>query len=236
MTGRRQTRERRLRRRLGLDDVRGNVLFSHECRILNLSERGLAVRTTAALAPGRSYAVKIRHEGRQIPLAGTVAWCRLQGTEKTPGGEVIAVYTAGLELEEGLSGRESEIVPLLEERGVARLERRIRGRLTARSTGVHRTAAAEPVAVTVRELSRTGMVLDAPVQPEKGDLLDLRLELDEEVLAVTARTVRVRPVREREGRTWSEIGVEYAELTPEDRARLDRLIREELDPAPPVAP
>lgn len=228
MTASRQTRERRLRRRHGLDDVRGNVLFSYECRILDLSERGLAVRTNAALAPGRSYAVKIQlDEGRQLPLAGTVAWCRLQGTEKTAKGETVAVYTAGIELEEALSERSADILPLLERRGVARLERRLHGQLTPRGAGAegeaHRAAS-----VVVREVSRTGMVLEAPLQPGKGDLLDLRLELDEEASMVTLRTVRVRPLAEREVRGWSEIAAEYAEMSAADRARLDRLVLEEL--------
>ena len=132
MTSPRQTRERRLRRRHGLDDVRGNVLFSYECRILDLSERGMAVRTSAALAPGRSYAVKVQHEDRQIALAGTVAWCRLQGTEKNDRGESVAVYAAGIELTGKLSELASEILPLLETRGIARLERRLHGRLAPR--------------------------------------------------------------------------------------------------------
>jgi len=224
MTSRESPGERRLRRRHGLDDVRGNVLFSYECRILNLSEQGVAVRTTAALAPGRSYSVKVQHEGRQIPLAGTVAWCRLQGTEKTSKGEPVALYTAGIELDEQLSERLSrQILPLLEQRGVARLERRLHGHVAPHGAG-----GSDPTTVTVREVSRAGMILETPLRPETGDLLGLRLELDEEELAVTARAVRVRPLAEREVRGWSEVTVEYAELSPTDRGRLDDLIREEL--------
>lgn len=230
-----QKQERRLRRRHGLDDVRGSVLFSYECRILNLSERGLAVQTTAALAPGRSYSLKVQHEGRQIPLAGTVAWCRLQGTERNEKGESVAVYTAGIELEGGLAGRAAEILPLLEERGVARLERRLEGHLRPRDAGDAAAEALVTSPITAREVSRTGMILVAPLQPAKGDLLDLRLELGDESLTVTARTTRVRSLGEREGREWSEIAVEYAEMSPADRARLDRLLREELG-LPAAAP
>lgn len=230
----RDNRERRLRRRHGLDDVRGSLLFSYECRILNLSERGLAVRTTASLAPGRGYTVKIRHDGRQIPLAGTVAWCRLQGTERNEKGETVPVYTAGIELETPATERGAEVLPLLEQRGVAHLERRIHGRLTPRGAGDAEGAA--PATVTVREVSRAGMVVLAPLLPQKGDLLDLRLEVDDEAVVVTVRTVRVRPLGEREVRGWAEIGVEYAEMGAADRTRLDRLIREELGLPGPGTP
>lgn len=230
MTAPRESRERRLRRRHGLEDVRGNVLFAYECRILNLSERGLAVRTHAALAPGRSYAVKIQHEERLIPLAGTVAWCRLQGTEKNEQGETVAVYAAGIELGGQVSELASEILPLLEKRGVALLERRLVGHLAPRGAVTPVTEA--PAAV--REVSRTGMVVEAPLVAQRSDLLDLRLELDGEVLTVTVRVARVRSLGEREVKGWTELTVEYAEMSPADRDRLDRLIRGELGLAAPV--
>jgi hypothetical protein len=236
MTSPRETRERRLRRRHGLDDVHGNVLFSYECRILDLSERGMAVRTTAALAPGRSYALKIQNEDRQISLSGTVAWCRLQGTEKNERGESVAVYTAGIELAGQLSERSSEILPLLEARGVARLERRLNGRLVPRGAGA--AGPDEPAAAAiVREVSRAGMIVEAPFLARQGDLLDLDLELGEEVMTATVRVVRGRSLGMRDGRGWTELAVEYAEMTAAAKARLDRLVREELGLAPsPSAP
>jgi len=230
-----ETRERRLRRRHDLDGVRGNVLFSYDCRILNLSDRGMAVRTHVALAPGRSYSVKIQHGDRIIPLNGTVAWCRLQGTEKNDSGESVAVYSAGIELTEPLADRPDEILPLLEQRGVARLERRLLGRLVPRGTVL--APGEPPPPATIREISHTGMVAEAPFLPQRGDLLDLELAVDEAAMRATVRVLRSRSLGERDGLGWAEITLEYAEMTPAAQARLDRLIRDELglEPAPPPA-
>jgi hypothetical protein len=225
--------ERRLRRRHALEDVRGSLLFSYECRILNLSATGMAVETSAPLAPGRSYTLKIDHEGRQIPIVGTVAWCRLQGTRRNAEAEATPVYAAGIELGEEVSGKAIEVLPLLEQQGVLQLERRLSGHLVPRGAG----GDAAQAAVVVRRLGRSGMVAEAPFFPEKGDLLDLWIGLDdEEGLALTARVGGVRPLGQREGTPWAELTVEYARVSAPDRARLDRLIRDELlDLSPPQA-
>ena len=79
------------------------------------------------------------------------------------------------------------------------------------------------------------MVVDAPFLPQKGDLLDLELELHDERMTATVRVLRGRSLGERDGRGWAELTLEYAEMTSTDQARLDRLIREELGLAPSPA-
>lgn len=218
-------RERRLRRRHALEDVRGSLLFSYECRILNLSATGMAVETSTPLAPGRGYTLKIEHDGRQIPIAGTVAWCRLQGTRRNDAGEALPVYAAGIELGEDVSGKGIEVVPLLERQGVIQLERRLSGHLVPHGKG-EQTA---PASVVVRRLGRAGMIADAPFFPEPGDLLDLSIGLEEGGgLALTGRVRRVRRASSRDGEPWAELTVDYVQLSADDRARLDRLIRDEL--------
>jgi hypothetical protein len=224
-------RERRLRRRHGLEDVRGSLLFSYQCRVLNLSASGLAVESATPLAPGRSYTLKVEHDGRQIPLAGTVAWCRLQGTRKNQEGDSVPIYAAGIELGEDAQARGLEVLPLLEERGVIQLERRLSGHLVPRGEGGEGAA---PATVVVRRLSRSGLVVDAPFSPEPGDVLDLWIGLEEGGLALTGRVRNVRRASPRDGQPWSELTVEYADVSPEDRRRLDRLLQDELlELAPP---
>lgn len=224
-------RERRLRRRHGLEDVRGSLLFSYQCQVLNLSASGLAVESATPLAPGRTYTLKIEHDGRQIPLAGTVAWCRLQGTRKDQEGDSVPIYAAGIELGDDAQARGLEVLPLLEERGVIQLERRLSGHLVPRGAGGEGAA---PATVVVRRLSRSGLVVDAPFSPEPGDVLDLWIGLEEGGLALTGRVRKVRRASPRDGQPWSELTVEYADVSPEDRKRLSRLLQDELlELAPP---
>lgn len=225
-------RERRLRRRHGLEDVEGSLLFSYQCRVLNLSATGMAVESATPLAPGRRYKLKISHGERTIPLSGTVAWCRLQGTRRNEQGDSVPVYAAGIELGDELPEKAREIRPLLEAQGVIQLERRLSGHLVPRGAAGED---APPATVVVRSLSRSGLVVDAPFFPEKGDLLDLWIGLDEGGgLPLTGRVRRVRSASPRDGQPWAELTVEYADMSPADGNRLDRLIRDELlELAPP---
>lgn len=198
----------------------------------------MAVESTTPLAPGRSYTLKIEHEGRTIPLSGTVAWSRLQGTRRTEEGESVPVYAAGIELGDEVSGKGLEVLPLLEERGVIQLERRLPGHLMPRGGEERGEESGEPPAtVVVRRVSRSGLVVDAPFFPEPGELVDLWIGLEEGGLPLTGRVRQVRPASPREGKAWAELTVEYADLSPDDRKRLDRLIRDELlELAPSGAP
>lgn len=213
-------KERRLRPRHGLDDVHGNLLFSRTCRVLNLSGKGVAIETAVALAPGRSYAVHVDPDGRKISLSGTVAWCRLRGTTRNEKDEIVPTYLAGIELQGDLTDRAEDVLPLLLERGSLHLERRLPAHLTP--AGTDATAPA-----IVVEVSRTGLRLESPCFPEPGSLLALRVELDDVVLPVSARVTRVRSLQERAGQAWAEIRADYADMSEDDRRRLDRLIREE---------
>ena len=225
-------RERRLRRRHALDDVRGSLLFSYECSILDLSPHGMSVRTSTALAPGRTYAVKVEHDGRRVSLSGTVAWCRLQGTRENVKGERVPVYAAGIELGGDPSEKAREVLPLLEKHGLIQLERRLGGRLApvARADGAGGAShgGAEPATVTVRRLSRTAMTVEAPFFPERGELLELVVDLEEHPLVMTVRTTEARSLEERGGRPWAEITLDYAEMSSADRTALDHLVRREL--------
>ncbi|HUF77999.1 MAG TPA: PilZ domain-containing protein [Thermoanaerobaculia bacterium] len=225
--------ERRLKRRHTLEDVQGSLLFAFECRILNLSSTGVAVESAAPLAPGRSYTLRVDHEGRQIPIAGIVAWCRLQGTRRNAAGDSVPLYAAGLELGEDMSGKVLEVLPILEQQGVVQLERRLAGHLVPHGNGEQ----AAPALVVVRRLSRSGLVADAPFLPEKGDLLDLWIGLEEgNGMALTGRVRQTRKASPRDGEPWTELTVDYVDPSPADCARLDRLIRDELLEISPPKP
>jgi hypothetical protein len=213
-------KDRRNRPRHGLENVQGNLLFSNTCKVLNLSGTGVAVETEVVLRPGRSYAVKIDYEERQIALDGIVAWCRLRGTRKNEEGESVPYYAAGIELQSDLTDKAEEILPMLLERGSLHLERRLAAHVTPEGTDA--TAPAKVV-----EVSRSGLRMESPCFPEKGSLLDVRVELGEEALPLTVRVTRTRSLQEREGQVWAEITAEHAALDDAGRKRLDRLIREE---------
>ena len=195
-TSRSPGKDRRQKRRHPVEDLRGSLLFSYRCRVLDLSADGLSVHTNTPLAPGRSYSLKLEHGERGLRLAGTVAWCRLQGTEPDESGESVPVYRAGIELDRELGDRLEEVRAVLEARGVVQVERRIIGRIVPLRTGRPADPAADddPAAPSfvVRRLSRTGMVLEASAAPSVGDPLRLVADLNGEHLDLPVEVTAVR--------------------------------------------
>lgn len=233
-TGRPSDKDRRHKRRHAVEDLRGSLLFSYRCRVLDLSAQGLAVHTNTPLAPGRSYSLKLEHGERGLRLAGTVAWCRLQGTEPDQSGESVPFYRAGIELDRKLEDRLQEVRAVLEERGVIQLERRITGRIVTPRAG--RPAAGETAtpSFVVRRLSRIGMVLETSTAPAVGDPLRLVADLNGEHLDLPVHVTAVRelPTDREDGETEDppavEVTVAFGELDEIQRTRLGLLIREEL--------
>ncbi len=240
-TSRSPEKDRRQKRRHPVEDLQGSLLFSYRCRVIDLSADGLAVRTNTPLAPGRSYSLKLEHGEGGLRLAGTVAWCRLQGTEPDESGESVPVYRAGIELERKLGDRLREVRAVLEDRGVVQVERQITGRIVPSEPGrsADPAAAGEPTAPSfvVRRLSRTGMVLETSTAPSVGDSLRLVADLNGELLNLPVEVTAVRELPEApEGElsaesapgAGTEITVRFGDLDDAQRDRLDVLIREEL--------
>jgi hypothetical protein len=239
-TGTSHQKDRRHRRRHSVEDVRGSLLFSYRCRVLDLSAEGMAVRTNTPLAPGRSYSLKLEHGEEGLRLSGTVAWCRLQGTEPDDTGESVPVYRAGIELDRKLDEtsdeRVADIRKLLEQRGVLHLERRISGRIAFpdAASGSERRTPGTPPSFVVRRLSHSGMVLEASVLPAVGDSLQLEAELEDERLDLPVQVTAVRELQAGDSGTGirndliAEVTVTFGTLDATQRARLDTLIREEL--------
>lgn len=218
--------ERRRSERHPVDDLSGSLLFSHRCRVLDLSARGLAVRTGTPLAPGRGYRLRLEHGGRRVDLTGTVAWCRLQGTERDEEGELRPVYRAGLELEGELGGELSTLQELIGSRELVDVERRVSARLRLPQGSAESREGSDRTELLVRSSSRTGMTFVAPIEPAVGDRLRLEVDLDEEPLVLDVEVTGVGAAEE--GR--SEITVGFHALADDARRRLDELIREEMAP------
>ena len=225
--------ERRRTERHPVEDLSGSLLFSHRCRVLDLSERGLAVRTHTPLAPGRAYTLRLeRGEGR-VDLTGTVAWCRLQGTERDEEGESRPVYRAGLELEEELAEELAGLRELVGSRDVVDVERRITGRIELPpAAAAGEEAAAGSPDLLVRSLSRTGMRFQAPIDPAVGDRLRREMDLEDGPLPLEVEVTEVEEVEDGAGADTraTEVTVGFHAVDDGAVRRLEELIREEREP------
>lgn len=78
-------------------DASGRASFAADLKILNVSPRGVEVETSGRLMVGADYDLEISSRGEEVPVRGTVVWCRLDRTEETAAGDLQPVYRSGLE-------------------------------------------------------------------------------------------------------------------------------------------
>lgn len=108
------TDDQRNRHRYDVSGLQGKVQLTSEGQVLNLSPGGMALEAESWLQVGRSYTVTLRHESETVQLRGRVVWSKLGRTRKTEKGEVLPVYTSGLEFDQPLDETAKRLDALLE--------------------------------------------------------------------------------------------------------------------------
>ena len=111
----------------GLD---GRLVVPIQIEVINLSLGGIALETNSYLQFGRAYTLKLKGTEQEVSLTGTVAWCSLRQTKKTPTGEILPVYRAGLKFEALGTERSQELWRLIRDHALVEIEDSLMGRFS----------------------------------------------------------------------------------------------------------
>jgi hypothetical protein len=219
--------ERRNNHRYAVQDVRGTILLSNEARILNMSLTGMAVETDTRLRLGRTYSLKLQHDGDlAVPLMGTVAWCQLRQAKPPSGGEGQIVYVSGLQFEGVLTDKAHEVMAFLKSAAVVSVQTRVCGRFRARfEDTINLNTEYE---FEVKKISLTGMLIVTDLVAEQNSLFDMEVQLDDGVCRARGRVAYVRPASPRRTEGAVELGVEFTSISEADRALLMSFIGRQI--------
>lgn len=214
--------ERRRSPRYVVHGVRGWLILQAEARILDLSLRGVSVETGHHLQVGKTYAIKLSHEGRELRLSGVVLRSRF-GTLRREGHSE-PVYRVGIRFTDlsdeqaaalrGLLGASAEVV----------IEGEVSGRFELglpESVRLHRDYQFD-----VRKISATGMLIEANLAPRLDSMVEVCVPLDGEELRAAARIAFIEPVGGAPDR--HQLGIEFRDLSPAARARLEGFIASQV--------
>lgn len=221
--------DRRKHERFSAEEVLGNFSYSVEANVLNLSLGGLAVRTYTQLNIGRRYRFRVGDRQDAVHLSGAVRWCRLAGTEKRSSGDIVPVYEAGISFDEVLSEKAEELLEFMERNIILDLKRRIFGRFRVQSKGS--VTLESDSKYLVRQLSTSGMMIEADVALKPETTLDLEMRLSRRKFTTPARIVYLAEVDLQNETLKYRMGVEFIGTAPEQAAKLEDFIRTELGKA-----
>ena len=216
--------EKRRAPRFDVDDVTGSLTLALDVRVRNLSVSGMAVETSAQLTVGRRYRFRLRYGETDLPLAGRVSWSFLASTRHNESGEIEPVYRAGIEFEDMLTDRARQLMRLLERRAVLGARERVFGRFPVTLPGgIEIDRGAE---FQVRRISLSGMLIESPLVPEKGDEFDAELKIAGRILPVRLRVAYVELVDRSGDTVGARTGVEFIGLDESARQAIERFLGE----------
>ena len=229
-----ESQERRRSPRYVVHDVRGWLTFRSEARVLDLSLTGMSVETLHPLEVGKGYTVRLTHGDIDLRLAGTAVRSRFRGTRKLPaayGGESAPVYESGIRFDDALGDKAATLPRLLGASAEVSLERRVTGRFDLglpESVRLRRDYQFE-----VLKISATGMLIEAELAPKVDTVFEIGVGLGGEELKCPCRIAFVAPVEGLPGH--HHLGVEFRDLSPADRRRLeDFIVHEVAGGSPPT--
>jgi hypothetical protein len=212
--------ERRRSKRYEVEDVKGALTFAIEVNIVNISVDGISIESRKPLNINKTYLIKIPGEkNKNLVLEGKVMWSTLVSLEKTPRGEVVPVYRAGLRFKDTLSGKVNEIVNFIEKHKIFTIEQRVFGRFEIVSDNVK---VQHPQELRVQKIGLNGMLIDINEELKKDEIYDMTITIPEN--QQIRFTGRVASVSKSENTDSYRIGIEFISMNKTNKERLKRFL------------
>ncbi len=221
-----QDRRRHKRVRLDLTEINGKMVLADKVEIIDISLGGVALKADRRLNIGKEYVIKLGDKDKQIAVRGIVVRSELSGIEEKTGGERVSVYTAGMMFKEGQTDTIADFLNSIEQINKDNVPMMVDRRLSVR---FHIVTPSEkilsfPAQFRVKEISLSGMLIQTEYALEIESMIPMDLSLSADSLVnFTGRVVSCRR-KEDKGEQWHEIGVEFKNLTDEDRTLLKTFI------------
>ena len=216
--------EKRRDKRVVVEGVHGNVLFASKAKIINISLGGAAILVDVNLKLGREYTIRLEGKDKQMELKGVAVWSVLSESQKGTHGDVIPIYHAGIEFTNVLTNKTSELVDFIESHRIKGAEDRLRG-LRFKIHTPEKTTLDYSFGYRVKLISLGGMLIETmhPFKLEDRFPMEMFLK-DGRGVRFVGRVASCIEIRDKHPIHY-DIGVEFIDMSGEDRTYLEAFIR-----------
>lgn len=103
--------------RLSVDllEIHGKLLFADEVRINDVSISGVSLNADKRLNIGNEYLLRLAYGGQTISVKGQVIWSRLVSTRENSKGEVVPIYSCGMQFSSVSREKVDELVAFIQD-------------------------------------------------------------------------------------------------------------------------
>ncbi len=214
--------ERRKHKRHAVNGILGNVLYSSDLNVVNISIDGVAIETKKRIEINRVYPFKIKYKGFTLNIKGVVVWSVLSHSQKTESGEVIPIYRAGVKFTDAMSEKANVLLKFLEDKVIASSDRRLSG-VRCKITNSDEVKIDYPHRYSVREMSLSGMLIETEYPLTPDTQYSMELVIDENVFNIVGKVVSCIS-----GKAENDVkhiaGVEFVDMSEESRELLKTFI------------
>ncbi len=213
--------EKRRHPRFSVQGLQGTVMFSTPVEIVNMSLGGAAVRADMRLNIGREYVLRLEVDNQGLNVKGVVVWSTLSGLRRNEAGEMVSQYSAGLRFRDVVTDQLSRLLEFIDQNKV-NPEKRLAGLRFRISAGMAVIDATQSYEVELISLSGMLIRTDQDLVIEGLHPMEL-LPPNEPSIHFTGRVASSIEIHE-DGPAFHEVGIEFVQMAPNDRARLDAFV------------
>lgn len=217
--------KRRRHKRIDLENihVQAKTVLSSECKILDMSLKGVCVATSQWLNINNEYSIKFHLDGKPVSNKGTVRWVRLVGNKRGNNQDSIPIYLTGIEFKDVLTDSGRDIIHVLDEYSENK-ENRLRGnrfKINAPGKAVFNVLQEFPI----RQISSGGMLVEADHELLPGGAFPWTFYFpgDDDIIRCKGRIISRLETFSHTKRRYN-IGVEFVDMQKEDRRKLARFV------------
>lgn len=214
--------DRRRHKRYNVDSIHGNLLYSSGINIVDISLKGAAIETSQRLEIGKDYSLKIRYRDTTLNLRGIIIWSLLSRTERQKTGHTVTVYKAGMKFTNTLTENSRNLLNFINENKTETIKK---GSLAARFR-VRDVGAAEIDYLhnyDIKKLSLSGMLIESDAVFDVDSRTEMDIFIEDRKISFTGRVVNCVELILGD-RTLYNIGIEFNDMSPEDRDYLKNYI------------
>jgi len=214
--------DNRRNKRHVVDGIEGNVLYTSDIEVLNLSIDGAAIETAKRLELNREYTFKLKYHDSFISLRGSVVWAILVSKVKN-NGAVTPVYRAGIRFTDTLSEKANMLLQFIEDNRIKKRENRLGGVRFNISSTEHMKVDL-PHEYQVIKISLSGMLVETEYPLVIESHYNIELFINSHNLKIVGRVVYSKEYVV-DNAVKYEIGMEFFEISEDD----ERILQEFLD-------
>ncbi|MDQ7787231.1 MAG: PilZ domain-containing protein [Thermodesulfovibrionales bacterium] len=213
--------DNRKNKRYVVEGLQGNLLYTSDLEILNISIDGAAIETTRRLELNREYTFKIQYNNTQLILRGQVVWAVLV-SKKGRTESYLPRYRAGIQFADTLSENQQILRRFIEENRLRARESGIGG-LRCKISNTEAMTINLPRKYQVRKISMSGMLIETDYPLDINTHFDIELFLKDTMVSILVKVITCTQRGSLKTSSY-DIGMEFITMSENDQDTLRQLL------------